>query len=304
MKTTNISEDFLGQYAKNIYSQYGEDGILEEILRRISSAHNLDKWCVEFGAWNGIHLSNTYNLIKNLSYKAVLIEGDKKKYQELCRNIPQREVVKICKFITFDGDSTLDAVLGATSIPKNFDLLSIDIDGCDYFIFESMIKFLPKVVCIEYNPTIPNEVEFTQPKNFAIKQGSSPLSLLKLANSKGYVLAATTHTNLILIHDGFKEAVIGSSNPSLNDLRDDADIKMFIFSGYDGTILSNKKKVVANWHGTGRYINDMQALPKFLRTFSGDYGSFQSISIKLWQAIFAIKYFIYEPSKAKERFRK
>ena len=48
-------------YRSNIYSQNGEDGIISEILKRL----NLDQkklWCVEFGAWDGMHLSNTFAL--------------------------------------------------------------------------------------------------------------------------------------------------------------------------------------------------------------------------------------------------
>jgi hypothetical protein len=294
----------LHKYVKNIHSQYGEDGILEEVLRRIESHGNLDGWCVEFGAWDGLYLSNTYNLIKNSGYKAVLIEGDKKRYLELCKNIPQSEVIKICKFVTFDGDSTLDAILRETPIPKHFDLLSIDIDGCDYFIFESLNEFKPKIICIEYNPTIPNEVEFIQPKSFKVKQGASALAVTNLAKSKGYQLVAVTKTNLIFIHQDFRDAVIGSIELSLNDLRDDSEIKMFLFSGYDGTILSNKKKVIAGWHGTGVYVSEMQALPRFLRTYSGDYSFIQSIMVKVWQGIFAVKYFINEPEKFREKFKK
>jgi len=128
----------LTQFQKNINSQFGEDGIIEEILNRISQASMLDSWCVEFGAWDGLHLSNTCNLIKNKSYKAVLIEGDVKKHRDLCKNFPSQDVIKICRFVTFDGDSTLDRILQNTPIPCNFDFLSIDIDGCDYFIFESL----------------------------------------------------------------------------------------------------------------------------------------------------------------------
>ena len=67
----------LNACSNKIYSQFGEDGIINEILNRIGE-NNIDKWCVEFGARDGISDSNTYNLIKNNNYKAVLIEGDKK----------------------------------------------------------------------------------------------------------------------------------------------------------------------------------------------------------------------------------
>ena len=75
----------LNEYSERIYSQFGEDGLIKEILNRIEFK-NLNKWCVEFGARDGISDSNTYNLIKNHNYKAVLIEGDEKYFKKLYRN--------------------------------------------------------------------------------------------------------------------------------------------------------------------------------------------------------------------------
>ena len=92
----------LSQFQRNIHSQFGEDGIIEEILNRIGQGCTLDNWCVEFGAWDGIHLSNTCNLIKTKNYKAVLIEGDLNRHKDLCKNFPSPDVIKVCKFVTFD----------------------------------------------------------------------------------------------------------------------------------------------------------------------------------------------------------
>ncbi len=51
---------------------------------------------------------------------------------------------------------------------KIFDFLSIDIDGCDYHIFEQLELFTPKIICIEFNHMIPNEVEFVQVKTLLL----------------------------------------------------------------------------------------------------------------------------------------
>jgi hypothetical protein len=64
----------LAQYASDTYSQFGEDGIIAECLSRISAVAPLNKWCVEFGAWDGVHLSNTCRLIREEGYSAVLVE--------------------------------------------------------------------------------------------------------------------------------------------------------------------------------------------------------------------------------------
>ena len=69
----------LNKYKKNIFSQNGEDGIILEIIKRLN-LNGKNKWCCEFGAWNGIHGSNTFNLVKNFNFNAVYIEGDKKRF--------------------------------------------------------------------------------------------------------------------------------------------------------------------------------------------------------------------------------
>ena len=127
------------KFKKNIYSQDGEDGILEEIFNRLKLEH-LDKSCVEFGVADGIFISNTYNLIKNKNYKALLIEPDKIKFKKLQENIPDKKIVKINEFVEYDGDNNLDSFLIKYNFNVNFDFLSIDIDGNDYHIFESLKK--------------------------------------------------------------------------------------------------------------------------------------------------------------------
>jgi len=69
---------FYNRYAKDVHSQNGEDGIIEEILKRLNINNG---WVCEFGAWDGIHLSNTFNLVKK-GFNAVFIEGDFKKYKD------------------------------------------------------------------------------------------------------------------------------------------------------------------------------------------------------------------------------
>ena len=258
----------LNKFEKKIYSQFGEDGIVQEIIKRIGEK-NLDKWCVEFGAKDGISDSNTYNLIKNLDYNAVLIEGDKKFFNELKRNIKSDKVVKLNKLVSFEGSNKLENILQDTKIPKNFDFLSIDIDGCDYHIFEQLELFTPKIICIEFNHMIPNEVEFVQSKNFALKQGSSPKSLINLAKLKNYHLVANTLTNLFFVHESIKDFVL-EENINLEIIRNDENVKNLIFSGYDGTLFTTKP-IEISWHKIKVENKNLQILPKYLRKFPGDY---------------------------------
>ena len=69
----NKEPQWLLDYSSDTYSQGGEDGIIAKILSLLPET---DGWCVEFGAWDGIHLSNVRKLILEKRYRAVLIEGD------------------------------------------------------------------------------------------------------------------------------------------------------------------------------------------------------------------------------------
>lgn len=267
-------------FARNDYSQFGEDGIVEAILSCLSST---DKWCVEFGAWDGLHLSNTYSLIKSKSYKSVLIEADTEKFKILTKNMKGFDATLVNEFVTFDGENTLDKILGKTAIPKDFDFLSIDIDGNDYHILESISLYKPKVICIECNPTIPNEVAYIQPKDFNVKHGSSALAIHELAVGKGYMLAASTTCNLILV-DKIYWQMLGLATSNLVEIRDDSSARVFMFSGYDGTVHLSKPLDLL-WHGFSADESWFQVLPKYLRRFSPDYSLFE----KMLFALFKIK---------------
>ena len=97
---------FYNTYSKNIYSQNGEDGILEELLKRLNINNG---WVCEFGAWDGIHLSNTFNLVKN-GFDAVFIEGDVNKYNDLLRTVNKyNNIIPINAFVDYkDTQNSLD----------------------------------------------------------------------------------------------------------------------------------------------------------------------------------------------------
>jgi len=292
MKNSDQMRDLLSASARDVTSQFGEDGIIEEILRRIAGGEEkTGGWCVEFGAWDGKFLSNTYNLIKRRDFNAVLIEGDPERVDELHRNMPEERVKKVQRWVEWGGANSLDSILSESNIPVDFDFLSIDIDGCDYHIFDNLKKYRPKVVCVEYNPTIPNDVVFIQERDFSVKQGCSPLALVRLAETKGYSLVACTEPNLFFVENGYVDAVVGINRPTLDDLRDDEELKAYLFVGYDGTLLSNKNKILMRWHKFSISIKDIQYLPQFLRRYPREYSW-----IERWMLL---GYKIYrEPKKA------
>src|SRR5207302_7194236 len=76
---------------------------------------------------------------------------------------------------------------------------SIDIDGNDYHVWEKISDYEPKVVCIEFNPTVPAEVDFVQHADPHLKQGASLLALSRLGKAKGYELISVLTSNAFFV---------------------------------------------------------------------------------------------------------
>ena len=218
----------LSAFSRNVTSQFGEDGILEEILKRIGVK---TRYCVEFGAWDGKHLSNTWNLWHEKGWSALLIEGEAERVDALKKSLAQfPKVQSYCAFVGLEGANKLDEILKRNNAPQEFDVLSIDVDGDDYHIFKSIEEFRPRVVLVEYNPTIPSHLELVAaPGNYF---GASALSILKLAKTKGYSLAACTTTNLILVHD-HDFVKLGFPEPQLSEILPTEAIT-YVVTSYSG----------------------------------------------------------------------
>ena len=115
------------KYKHNVYSQNGEDGIIQELLLRLKDKINPDPWCVEFGAWDGIHCSNTFNLVKS-GWNAFYIEGNKERFKNLEKNCSEfKKLICECKYVEKDFTSinSLDNILKGKGIPKDFELILI-----------------------------------------------------------------------------------------------------------------------------------------------------------------------------------
>ena len=267
----------LKNFKNNIYSQHGEDGIIKEILCRLKKFTD-NQYC-EFGAWDGIHLSNVHALIKDKDYKTLLIEPDKKKFVELCKNNPSPAIIKINTFVGLNDENKIDTLLDLNNFNIVFDFLSIYVDSIDYYIFKSLDIYRPKLICIEFNPTIPNDVYFVQ-KDYSSNQGASALALIQLAKTKNYFPVCATDTNLFFIHANYKKYVIEDNNFEINDLIDDTKIKNYIFYGYDGSIFTSKE-VRLPWHNF--VVKDLNILKGFLRKYPPQYNFLEKILFKIYK---------------------
>ena len=205
------------------HSQWGEHQIIAALLAQIK---NPDKWCVDVGAGDGVSLSNTRQLIDS-GYRGVLIEADAAKFELLKANAADG-VIPIKRYVMPEGDDSLDSILNQTAVPRDFDFLSIDIDGHDFHVWNELTGYHPKVVCIEFNPTMADDLYFMQPKgNYDTPYGSSLRAINRLAMSKGYRLVGLTVTNAIFAHDDY-------CSPDDRDLQRDIRFMSWTFYGYDG----------------------------------------------------------------------
>lgn len=192
------------KYRKNYFSQDGEDGIIEKLLEELNLGQNL--FVCEFGAWDGIHLSNTFNLVIKHNATALMIEGDHEKYKDLLKTSKKHtNIIPVNKFVMPNGDNSLDKILEKNNFPIDFDLLSIDIDSNDLEIWESLTIYKPKIVIIEINSFLtPDIIQRHNPKLGL--QKNSFKSTLEVSKKKGY--SPIVHTgNLILLKNELLEKI-------------------------------------------------------------------------------------------------
>ncbi|HEY3658138.1 MAG TPA: FkbM family methyltransferase [Steroidobacteraceae bacterium] len=269
---------WLNEYSKDVYSQTGEDGVIAKALEMLPAR---DRWCVEFGAWDGKHLSNTFNLVENESYNVVLVEGDKSKYQRLRTEYPYGErAIFVGQFVGWEENDNLDTILEKTQIPLDFDLLSIDVDGNDYHIWNAVQKFKPKLVLVEFNPTSSNRFDFVQPPDPNCNQSNSPAALIRLAKSKGYELICVIGANLLFVDREYYEAFHIPDN-SLEILRNEDEVT-HLFLGFDGSLIVDGPALL-RWHGLPLKVN--QPFPRALRRYPPNYDPWRRMLFRIWKRL-------------------
>lgn len=230
----NNDKKRLSDFALNIYSQFGEDGIVENIFNIIGTT---TKVCVEFGAWDGFHLSNTANLWVNHGWSGILIECDTTRFEQLKINASKYKSVCINAMVGSDDEDSLEAILTREKIFESIDFLSIDVDGDDYHIFESLRKIRPRVIACEYNPTIPSHLALVPRKHNYF--GCSSLSLVRLALSKGYDLVAITETNCFFV---LREEISKFKNFELEYAKLTTNRHItYVLSGYSGDYVFSRE---------------------------------------------------------------
>ena len=186
--------DKLNRFEFQAFSQFGEDGIIEEIFKRIGTTN---RYFVEFGVEHGYETNSTYLLYKG--WQGLWIDGSEDNEavirQSFARSIAEKKLSILRSFITAEN---IEQLFQQASVPAEFDLLSIDIDRNDYYVWDAITHYQPRVVIIEYNSIYRPGCHFVVDYDAnAVWDGSSNTSasleaLYELGLRKGYALVASS----------------------------------------------------------------------------------------------------------------
>ncbi len=192
------------------FSQSGEDGVLLYIFSLIGTTN---RRCVEICAGNGIEC-NSANLIVHHDWHGLLVDGSEdnvalgmKFYAAHCINVYTQPVF-IAAWITADSVNNLVKHRG---FEGPIDLLTIDIDGNDYWVWEALDVVSPRVVVAEFQHVWGAEHAVTQTydPNFVWRPNALPLgmcgaslpALVTLGRRKGYRLVGIHSCNAFFVRD-------------------------------------------------------------------------------------------------------
>jgi hypothetical protein len=207
----NADDRRLLKYGYRVYSQADEDGILHEIFRRVGEG---GKTFVELGAGSGLENNTLFLLIQG--WRGVWIEGSERRVaaakKHLGDAISEKRLQVVQQFLTAPKiDETLRKLA-----PPEVDLLSIDLDGNDYYVLEAIRCVRPRVIVAEYNAKFPPDVRWVMEYNEAHRWdstdyfGSSLKALEELLSGRGYALAGC---NLLGSNAFFVRADMASDPP-------------------------------------------------------------------------------------------
>jgi len=177
----------LNKYEYQIYSDCGEDGIIEEIFNRIGTTN---KFFVEFGCNNGLTGNTTALLIKKwngvwIDSDSSFIKNSKNKFGFLSNLLIKESQLTI---------ENIESIFRQCNVPEEFDLISIDVDGNEYWLWDAIKNYNPRLVIIEYNCNFNSNIKWVMKYNpnhvydGSTYKGASLKSLELLGKKKDYYL--------------------------------------------------------------------------------------------------------------------
>ncbi|AXI54203.1 hypothetical protein C1J05_06610 [Sulfitobacter sp. JL08] len=192
----------------SVFSQWGEDGILEWLIFKLGC---IPPNFIEFGVEN-YRESNTRFLLKNRNWRGLVLDGSKEMVATITNDSIswRHDLTAVAAFIT---RSNIEDLIASAGFSGEIGVLSIDIDGNDYWVWDAIKNVSPHIVVVEYNSnfgdmlplTIPYRDDFVRTlAHFSnLYYGASYKALEVLGKSKGYVLLGSNRTgsNLFFVRE-------------------------------------------------------------------------------------------------------
>ena len=203
-----LKQDEVNNHEYKIFSQFGEDSIIQFLINNLNISKNL---FIEIGVEN-YEEANTRFLLENNNWEGLIIDGSDKNIKFVReQNYYWRNKIKaVSRFVS---TKNINEIILDNKFKDNIGILSIDIDGNDYWLWESINAVSPDILIIEYNAnfgskkslTIKYDENFQRSKKGLNKliYGASLSALYKLAKKKNYslVLVNSNGNNAFFVRD-------------------------------------------------------------------------------------------------------
>ncbi len=176
------------RYGFKVYSQNDEDGIIQEIFNRIGAT---SRTFIEFGVQTGVECNSAKLLLEG--WRGLWIEGASHNVLEMRHNLAgvldQKRLTLVEAMVTAEN---VNALFEQAGFSGEIDLLSVDIDYNDYWVWKAIETVRPRVVVIEYNSALRPPLSVVVPYEPTRRWdgtnyfGASLEALVKLGRAKGY----------------------------------------------------------------------------------------------------------------------
>jgi hypothetical protein len=210
----NLRQNFENQTFKNsefrVFSQYGEDGLIQYLIHKIPE---IPQSFIEFGVESYVE-ANTRFLLQHEHWRGLIIDGSESNMDLVKKSdlYWKHDLQAIASFITKEN---INRLFRENGFSGEIGLLSIDIDGNDYWVWEAISEVNPVLVITEYNAHLGNERAISVPYDAAFVRskahfshlyfGASLPAFYHLAKKKGYSFVGCNHAgnNAFFVRDDF-----------------------------------------------------------------------------------------------------
>lgn len=199
-----------------VFSQFEEDGILLYIFAALGVSH---KTFIDIGSSDGIN-SNCANFAVNFGWRGLFIDGNQKSIERGKAYYSSNPDTALYppKFVhAFIQRENINTIIRDNGFSGEMDLVSIDLDGNDYWIWDALDVIEPRVVIIETHVefgmnsiVVPYDKNYSYPGKHSDYHGASPVAMEKLARKKGYRLVGANSFgfNTIYVKNGIGEDIL------------------------------------------------------------------------------------------------